>query len=77
MATRNDLMRRLAKLEAGIPEMKRRYPSPVDFAHAFAVHADALIEDTSQPDMNWAFDQIDVLLERYGLSTDQDEAADG
>lgn len=77
MATRNDLERRLAKLEASMPQMRRQYPSAGDFISAFAVYADGITDDAGEADINWTFRQIDHLLEKYGFSNASGETYDG
>lgn len=74
MASRAELERRLTKLDADIPEIKRRYPVPADFIAEFAGHADHITDDATGPDANWAFDRVDALLEKHGFSAGPDDS---
>lgn len=77
MATRNDLERRLARLQANMPEMRQHYPNAGDFISAFAVYADGITDDAGDSDIRWAFAQIDDLLDIYGFSTDFEGTSNG
>ena len=77
MATREDLERRLARLEGNMPDMRRQYPNAGDFISAFAVYADGIVDDAGDADVNWTFRQIDGLLEKYGFSGDSEKPSTG
>lgn len=73
MASHQELLRRLAKLDADIPEMKRLYPNRGDFISEFNGHADHITDEAGAADVDWAFEQVDLLLEKHGFIADSGE----
>lgn len=65
--TREELQRRLDRLKAAMPGLIERYHDPGEFNSAFAELADDVTDYAAIEDEAWAFQQIDQLLERYGL----------
>lgn len=66
-ATREELQRRITKLEADMPALMAEYPDPGDFNSAFAGLADEVTDNAGPADDQWAFEQIDRILEKYDL----------
>ena len=64
--SREELQRRLTKLEVDLPALIADHPDAGDFNQAFALRADE-ITDAADIDDAWAFEQIDGILERAGL----------
>jgi hypothetical protein len=73
MASRAELERRLKKLEADMPELRRRFPKTGEFLEEFAGHADHITDNASAADVGWAFDQVDYLLAKHGFRTVTDD----
>lgn len=65
--TREELGKLLADLDAAMPALMHAYPDPADFNPAFTALADAITDGASNEDDDWAFEEIDGILERHGL----------
>lgn len=65
--SREDLQRRLSKLESDLPTMIAEHPDAGHFNQAFAERADEISEAASVDDDAWVFEQVDGILERAGL----------
>lgn len=65
--TRDELSRRLKKLEADMPKLVAAHPDPGQFSAAFKARADAITGDAGTDHDVWAFEQLDRILEQHGL----------
>lgn len=79
MASRQELQRRLDKLDEEMPQLVAQYLDQDDFAYVFAEAftgiADTITDDASTADADWAFDQVDHILEKHGFIADFDVPA--
>lgn len=67
MASRQELQRRLATLVAVMPEMKRLHPDYGDFICEFLGHADFITDAATDGNVDWAFQQVDDILDKHGF----------
>lgn len=65
--TREELQRLLAKFEADMPAMMAAHPDHADFNQVCAERADEITDAASVKDDAWAFEEIDRILEKFGL----------
>jgi hypothetical protein len=65
--TRDELAKLLADLRGAIPALMHEYPDADEFNPAFAALADAITESAGAEDDTWVHEQIDHILEAYGL----------
>lgn len=77
MASRQELQRRLAKLEADMPEMKRLYPDYGEFICEFLGHADYITDDATGANSDWAQEQVDLILDKHGFKANPDAVSSG
>ncbi len=71
---RDELQRQLAQLEADLPALLAQYPDAADINPAFADREDEIMGYACPADEAWAFEQLDGMLERFGLwRPDQEE----
>lgn len=73
MASLQELTRRLVRLDVDMPELKRRYPNRRDLISEFNSRADHITDEASAADVNWAFEQVDLLLAKHGLVAYSDD----
>lgn len=75
MATRDQLKKMLAHLDAAVPEMRRKFLGPGAFIGEFAGRAESITEAARDEDADWVFEQIDYLLQKHGYrhSTSDEE----
>jgi len=68
--SRQEMQRRLTKLEADVPDLMAKYPDPDDFMCEFSVRAYTIIDATRVAEDAWAFSEIDRILHKFGLKAD-------
>jgi hypothetical protein len=67
--SRQELQRRLAMLEADMPELIAKYPDPDDFLAEFFARAYSTIDAITLTEDALAFGEIDRMLQRFGYRT--------
>ena len=72
--SRAELEKLLADLDAAMPALMVEFPDPERFNPAFAALADAITDNASIEDDDWAFERIDEILDRYGLGRPDEDA---
>lgn len=65
--SRDELQRRLTKLECDLQALIAEHPDTGDLNQVFAERADEITDAAGVEDGDWAFEQIDGILERAGL----------
>lgn len=65
--SREVLTLRLKQLEADMPGLIEAHPDHADFNPICAERADEITDEAGPEDHDWAFEQIDAILEKYGL----------
>lgn len=65
--TREELQRRLALFEHLLPELIQQFPDAEHFNPACSELADDITDHAGPEDEQWAFEQIDKVLEKHGL----------
>jgi hypothetical protein len=73
MSSREELERRLAKLDAEMPQLLAQYVDQGDFMEAFSDRADEITDDATGEDADWIFSQVDQILERHGFPANPDD----
>jgi len=64
--SRQELQRRLAKLEADMPELRARYAEPEDVLVEFFARAYSTIDAITLVEDALAFNEIDRILQKFG-----------
>jgi hypothetical protein len=64
--SRQELQRRLAKLEADMPELMASYPDRDDFLAEFFARAYSTIDAITLSEDALAFNEIDRILQKFG-----------
>jgi hypothetical protein len=67
-ASRVVLQRRLAELEAQMPQLMRDHPDRGELMSAFAGIADDILDAAGIDDDEWAFGEIERILDAFGLA---------
>jgi hypothetical protein len=65
--SRQEMQRRLTKLEADVPNLMAAYPDPDDFMCEFAARAYSIIDATRVTEDAWAFNEIGRILQKFEL----------
>lgn len=66
MATRDQLEQQLKKLDAEVPELRRRFFATDEFLSEFATKAESIAEAADRQDAFWALEQLETILEKHG-----------
>ena len=70
--SRHELQRRLAKLEADMPELMARYPDRDDLLGEFFTRAYFTIDAITLTEDAWAFNETNRLLQKFGYRARSD-----
>ncbi len=65
-ATKEELHRRLTKLEANMPWLVKEYPLRRDFYPEFSSYADEITDQTSPQDHEWVSAELSRILIKFG-----------
>jgi hypothetical protein len=69
-ATREELQRRLTKLEANMPWLVKEYPDRAHLAPGFSSYADEITGEASPEDVEWASSELNRILIKFGFVDD-------
>lgn len=73
MASREEIQKRLVKLEKDIPYLKRLHPDDAGFISEFAGRAIYLIKRAEAKDYPWAYSEMTRMLRNISISARGDD----
>jgi len=65
--SRQEMQRRLSKLEAEMPDLMAKHPDPDDLLAEVFARAYSMIDAVRVQEDAWAFKEIDRILQKFGL----------
>jgi len=65
---RERLKKSLSIVDSAIPRLKSEFPDEETFWPAFAVLADDVVENLTDADGEWAYAELDAIMNKHGLS---------
>lgn len=66
MASRDQLLKQLTRLDADVPAMRQRLRTPAALIGTFATKAESITEAVTEEDAEWVFEQLDAILDKHG-----------
>jgi hypothetical protein len=66
--SKEELERRLSKLEGDVSWLVKRYPNRAEFDQEFAGQADFIVNSAPASDGAWVLGEIDRILIKFGMS---------
>jgi hypothetical protein len=73
VTSRNELEKRLPKLDKDKARLNQKWPNEGDFFNPFAGDVFALNDNASAADAAWAYERTDATDDTHGFSAEPDE----